>query len=226
MKVLFIKSIKIALVCFCLFFPLVKEPKTSLAYMSSANYINWMDSFNVGGEETSSSASYQIQDTLGELGTGPISSASYANQGGFRQVEANPILTFSISDNTIDLGTLDTGSVNSDSHTITTTTNSANGYTTTIVEDGNLRSGANDMDDVADGAVTAGSEEYGIRTLGAQGQMNGADTAITSTAQTVASYGSSINASVTTITYRVAISASTAAGTYSHTVTFISTGNF
>ena len=226
MKVLFIKSIKIALVCFCLFFPLIREAKTSLAYMSSANYTNWMDSFNVGGEETSSSASYQLQDTLGEMGTGPISSASYGNQGGFRQIEANPILTFSISNNSIDLGTLNIASVDSDSHTVITTTNSAGGYTTTIVEDGNLRSGANDIDDVADGTVTAGNEEYGIRTSGAQGQMNGADTAITSTVQTVASYSGYINASTTTITYKAAISTSTATGTYSHTVTYISTGNF
>jgi hypothetical protein len=223
MKFLFIKSIKIALVCFCLFSLLTNK---SLAYMSSANYTNWMDSFNVSGEETSSSLNYQLQDTIGEMGTGTLSSASYTNQGGFRQVEANPILTFSISGNSIDLGTLNTGAVSTSSHTITTTTNSESGYTTTIIEDGNLRSGANDINDVADGAVTAGSEEYGVRTSGAQGQMNGADTAITSTAQTVASYSSYINASVTTITYRAAISASTATGTYGHTVTFISTGNF
>lgn len=226
MKPFFIKSVKIALVCFCLFFPFMGGPKASLAYMSSANYINWMDSFNVGGEETSSSASYQIQDTMGELGTGPISSANYANQGGFRQIEANPILTFSISDNSIDLGTLSAASVSTANHTITTTTNSSAGYTTTIIDDGNLRSGANDINDVADGTVTAGSEEYGIRTSGAQGQMNAADTAITTTAQTVATYSGWINASATTITYKASISASTAVGTYGHTVTFISTGNF
>lgn len=214
---------KIALVCFCLFFPLTNN---SLAYMSSANYTNWMDSFNVSGEETSSSLNYQLQDTLGEIGTGTLSSANYANQGGFRQVEANPILTFSISDNSIDLGTLSVAAISTANHTITTTTNSSAGYTTTIIEDGNLRSGANDINDVADGAVTAGSEEYGIRTSGAQGQMNGADTAITSTTQTVASYSGYINSSATTITYKAAISASTSTGTYGHTVTFVSTGNF
>ena len=214
------------MVCFCLFFPFTIEPKTSLASMSSANYINWMDSFNVGGEETSSSASYQLQDTLGELGTGPISSASYGNQGGFRQVEANPTLTFSISSNSIDFGLLDRNAVTTRSHTIITTTNSEKGYTTTVIEDGNLRSGANDINDVADGSVSAGSEEYGIRTSGDQGQMNATDTAITSTAQTVASYSSYINASTTTITYRATISTSSVTGNYSHTVTYISTGNF
>lgn len=226
MKPFFIKLANIALVCFCLFFPLAGGPKTSLAYMSSTNYINWMDSFNVSGEETSSSASYQLQDTMGELGTGPISSASYANQGGFRQVEANPTLTFSISANSINLGLLGVAVVSTGSHTITTTTNSESGYTTTIIEDGNLRSGASDINDVGDGAVTAGSEEYGIRTSGSQGQMNAADTAITSTAQAVASYSSWINTSTTTITYKAAISTSSVTGNYAHTVTYISTGNF
>ena len=196
--------------------------------MSSDNYINWMDSFNVGGEETSSSANYQLQDTIGETGTGTITSASYDSEGGFRQVEANPTLTFSVSSNSVDLGVLDVGAVNSVSHTITTTTNSASGYTTTILENNDLRTAdaASDICDVADGAVTSGSEEYGIRTSGDEGAMNAADTAITSTAQTVASYAGAINASIVTVTYKASISADSAVGNYSHQVTFITTGNF
>lgn len=195
--------------------------------MNSANYINWMDSINFGGEETSFSASYQLQDTMGEIGTGIISSANYAGLIGFRQVESDPKITFSISPNVVDLLSLSLVAVSEGSHTVTTTTNAANGYITTIVEDGNLRTASgDDIDDVTDGAVTAGSEEYGIRTSGAAGQMNSADTAIISTSQTVASYNSFINGSAVIITYRAAITPFSAAGQYNHTVTLISTGRF
>ena len=225
MKFHFIKVITITLVFVSVF--ALMRPFAVLALMSSENYINWFDSLNFGGEETSSSTNYRLQDTLGEIGTGPISSTNYGGLIGFRQVESDPKMTFTISDNNIDFGTLTVGSVYSDSMTVTTTTNAENGYITSIYEDGNLRSvlGA-DINDVADGDVTAGSEEYGIRTSGSSGQMNGADTAITSTMQAVAAYPSWINADTVTINYKVSISLTTAAGSYEHLVTLISTGRF
>ncbi|MFH2136535.1 MAG: hypothetical protein ABII19_02805 [Patescibacteria group bacterium] len=225
MKNTFIKVIIITFV----FISLIAFWRTpvSLALMNSESYINWMDSLNFGGEETSSSTNYKLQDTLGEIGTGEISSTNYGGLIGFRQAEADPKFTFSISKNSIDFGTLAVGSVYQDSYTVTTTTNALNGYQTTIVEDGNFRTAlGDDIDDVTDGTVTAGSEEYGIRTSGAEGQMNGADTAITGTPQAVASYSSWINGSTVTVTHKVSISATTAAGYYSHVVTLISTGRF
>lgn len=223
MKAYFIKLTTITLVSVCLFFPNL----TTLAYMSSEHYVNWMDSFNTGGTETSTSTNYNLQDTLGEIGTGQLSSTNYAGLIGFRQVEAEPKFTFSISSTSINLGTLASDSVSEANHTVTTTTNAANGYTTTIVEDGNLRiAGGSDIDDVADGTVTAGSEEYGIRTSGTHGQMNAADTAITSTTQTIASYSSWVNSDTTTISYRASISSATTGGTYTQALTIISTGNF
>ncbi|RPI72464.1 MAG: hypothetical protein EHM45_22205 [Desulfobacteraceae bacterium] len=110
---------------------------------------------------------------------------------------------------------------------MTTTTNATDGYFTTIVEDGEFRTGlGDDINDVTDGTVSAGSEEYGIRTSGASGQMNGADTAILSTAQEVADSASPIDADAVTITFKVSITGATVAGIYEHTVTFISTGRF
>ena len=198
-----------------------------MALMNSESYINWMDSLNFGGEETSSSTNYKIQDTLGEIGTGGITSTNYAGLIGFRQTEADPTITFSISSSSVNFGTLSSGAVSTGTITVTTTTNAINGYVTTIYEDGNLRTvGGADIDDVADGAVSAGSEEYGIRTSGAQGQMNGADTAITSTAEAVASSSSWINGSAVVITFKAAISSTTEVGSYAHSVTLISTGRF
>lgn len=225
MKNFFIKVITITLVFISLF--TFWRPAVSEALMNSANFINWMDSLNFGGEETSSSASYKLQDTLGEIGTGPISSTNYGGLIGFRQVESDPKMTFSISKNSIDFGILTVGTVYSDSYTVTTTTNAVDGYQTTIYEDGNFRTVlGSDIDDVLDGDVTAGSEEYGIRTSGAEGQMNGADTAITGTPQAVASYSSWINGSAVTVTHKVSVSLTSAAGHYEHVVTLISTGRF
>ena len=221
----FIKIFTVTLIFICIGF--IFSPQDSRAYMSSPNYINWMDSLNFGGEESSSSASYRMQDTFGEMGTGVISSASYNGLIGFRQSEADPMFTFSLSKNSIDFGALTVGSVFTDNVVVTTTTNAVEGYFTTIVEDGEFRTGlGDDINDVTDGTVSIGSEEYGIRTTGASGQMNGADTAITSTPQTVADSAAPINGDAVTVTFKVSIAPVTAAGIYEHTVTFISTGRF
>ena len=202
-------------------------PQIDLAAMSSTNYILWMDSLNFGGEETSSSSNYKLRDTMGEIGTGTLESENYRSLVGFRQAEPEPMISFWISANSLDFGVIPLNSVATTNHTISTRTNAERGYTTTIYEDENLRTGfGDDIDDVIDGEVTANSEEYGIRTSGAEGQMNGADTAITSDAQIVASYSSWINLSTVTITYKVSISPITPAGYYSHAVTLVTTGKF
>jgi len=225
MKKYFIKVITITLVFISLL--ALWRPSISLALMNSVNYINWMDSLNFGGEETSSSASYKLQDTVGEVGTGRITSASYIGLIGFRQTEADPKMTFTISGNSVNFGTLSTSTVSAGDITITTTTNAIDGYVTTIYETENLKtSGGSDINDVADGLVSAGSEEYGIRTAGAAGQMNGADTAITTTPQAVAANATWINSSSVIISFKAAISSMTVAGAYNHIVTLISTGRF
>jgi hypothetical protein len=202
-------------------------PKNSLALMNSENYINWMDSINFGGEETSSSTNYKLRDTMGEIGTGILESENFRSLVGFRQAEPEPMISFWISSNSLDFGTIPLNTVITVNYTISTRTNAEHGYATTIYEDGNLRTGlGSDIDDVTDGEVTAGNEEYGIRTSGAEGQMNGADTAITGDAQIVASYSSWINLSTVTITYKVSISPLTPAGYYSHAVTLVTTGKF
>ncbi len=219
-KVIIITSVFISLLA-------LWRPAISLALMNSESYINWMDSLNFGGEETSTSTNYKFKDTLGEIGTGRITSTNYAGLIGFRQTESDPKMTFAVSSNSVAFGTLSTSSVSSGSITITSTTNAVDGYVTTIYETENLKTaGGADINDVADGSVTAGSEEYGVRTSGAAGQMNGADTAIITSVQTVASHASWINGSVVTITFKAAISSITSAGAYTHNVTLISTGRF
>ena len=194
--------------------------------MSSANYKIFIDSINPGGE-SSSSSNYRSTDTFGEVGTDETtSSTNYKAKVGFEAIEADQILTVSLSKSVINLGVLSPSNVVNDSHTITVTTN-ANGYTTTMVSDGNLRTtGGDDVNNVSDGAVTAGSEEYGVRTSGTDGQQNSADTAVTTSAKNVALRTTAITGMVTTVDYKASVTASTAFGSYSQIVTFSTTGNF
>jgi len=138
----------------------------------------------------------------------------------------DPNFTFTISTTTCNLGTLSTAAVNSCSYTATTTSNSEDGYATTIVEDGNLRDGPNDIDDTV-GDVNAGNEEYGFRTSGTDGQYNTVDEPITSTPKIIAlDTTGPINAQAITVTHKASINALTIAGSYSHIVTLVSTGTF
>lgn len=138
-----------------------------------------------------------------------------------------PLFTFTISTTTCALGTLTTGAVNSCSYTATSTSNSTDGYTTTIVEDYNLRIDAsNDIDDVTDGTVTAGVEEYGILLTGDDKAFSD-ERRINATSTTIASDATGpINGQTIIVTHKASITATTAAGSYSHTVTLISTGTY
>lgn len=134
-------------------------------------------------------------------------------------------LSLSVSDNAMDLGLLTNSAVNSAQHNITVTSTAVNGYTCSAMEDTNLISGANDIDDVSDGTVSAGSEEYGITTSGADALIAD-DEALSGVALDVASNAGPVDSSVTTITYKASIDGSTSTGSYSHNVTFTCVADF
>lgn len=194
--------------------------------MSSTNYKIWADSLNLfGGDSTSTN--YNLSDTGGELGTGEMTSTNYRMNIGYWGMLLEPVLIFSISDTTINLGTLSSTAVQSGSATLTAATNAFRGYVVTVREETGLKDATGyTIADVADGSVSAGSEEYGIITSGSDGQLNSADTAITATPQTVAQHATFTDNVNTTVTFKAAISNSTEAGSYSHNVDFIATGRF
>lgn len=194
------------------------------AEMSSTNYRLYGDSIgSVGGRGTSTN--YLLEGTGEDSPAGEGSSTNYVLLAGFQSLAEHPTFSFSVSDSSVALGTLLVASVASQSYTATSSTNAPFGYTTTIYEDDDLRVGAATIDDVADGSVTAGVEEYGITVSGTDAAF-GTDQAITSSGLVVASRSNWINGSVTTVTHKAAISASSVAGAYSQTVTYMSTGNF
>lgn len=103
------------------------------------------------------------------------------------------------------------------------------GYLVQTFDDGNLRSGANDVDNVADGSVTAGSEEYGGRssdTTLSGSTFDTQDTAFSTTPKDVADESAASFASRDFVTLKAAISSGTSSGSYAQTLSFIVSANF
>ena len=203
----------------------------TLAYvMSSTNYRIQSDSLNIGGLRQAST-NYRMEDTIGEMATDESTSTNYKLVAGF-MAKFPPYLSFTVSTDSLNLGTLSSSEVTIKNHTITTITNAESGYTTNIKDDGNLRDGSNDIDNVADGEITAGNEEYGVAT-----SDSGVDIVTNSgnNASALGQSGKSIalnsepvfDGETTTVYYKASISTNnTKAGSYSHIVTFTCTANF
>jgi len=69
-----------------------------LAYaeMSSSNFIIRWDSLNSGGSDSSSSASFNVRDTVGESGGGNSDSTSFQIHSGYRQGVNDQVITFDV----------------------------------------------------------------------------------------------------------------------------------
>ncbi len=105
--------------------------------------------------------------------------------------------------------------------------NASNGYTVSVQGTDYLRSGANIMQSVSDGAVTVGSEEYGIQSVGTHAFGSGTDVAIpVVTTQTVQQSSTSASDDRVAVIYKLAVSPSTPTGNYSQQVVYRLTGNF
>ncbi len=163
-----------------------------------------------------------------------------------------PTFTFTISASTCALGDLTLGTVQTCGVTLTTTTNANDGYATTIVGTASgaemVHSNATDNIDNAGGTVVSpNSEEFGVSTSdslvdieqltthgscvladGVAVDVSGVsiDTLGDNTAASIASNTVPVSAEATTACFVASAAATTAAGEYSSTVTFISTGTF
>lgn len=134
-----------------------------------------------------------------------------------------------LNGSTIALGQLSSGVVATSIVAFDVSVDDDGGYVVQILEDGELRFGLNTIDDIADGLVSAGSEEYGARS--SDSTLSGStfdtvDTAITSTYQDVASESFLTYNSRNFMTIKASYGSNTNAGSYAHTLTFIASGNF
>lgn len=212
-------------------------PSSVWAFSSSSSSYKLEAEFgSFGGAK--SSASYKLTDTGGGFAVGFGSSANYGTGSGFQYVIAEVReIVFTISSNSIILGSLSSTSVTSVSHDIEVDTNAAGGYIVTVLEDDNLRTTGGDTITDANGDVDAGQEEYGLATSDSgvdittwDGTCDGSNPeladGITGVAQTVASNSAPIDNDTSTMCYSASITNTTEAGDYSHVLTYIATGTF
>lgn len=150
----------------------------------------------------------------------------------------DPTITSALSGTTCALGTLSNTTIETCTYTNTVNTNASGGFTSTILEDGDLRDGALDIADLVGADIEVGNEEYGVATSDAGNTIDQyvacADpeptplesTTLTGTAQSYSTDAGPVSADVTTLCHGASITATTEAGSYSHIVTHITTGTF
>lgn len=193
--------------------------------MEGTDVTIYADSFSFVNAAYTTSTLFSLSLTGGELGATTTSGTIFAVRGGFQGAERG-ILTYTVSPSTITLGPMTyAGGVSSAGTIITVSTDSETGYSVSLTEDGNLRSGGNDINDVSDGEVTAGSEEYGIRASGDDALISGSADRAISGAMLLASSAGEVSSRQTTVEFRAAVDAQTPLGTYGHGITFTVTVN-
>lgn len=103
------------------------------------------------------------------------------------------------------------------------------GYTVQVKSDGLLRSGSNDINDVVDGTVTAGAEEYGARssdTSVSGSTFDTADSAFTTSFQPIIDVTSASFEQRTFLTLKASMAPTTPNDTYSHVLSLVLSPNF
>jgi len=128
--------------------------------MSSQNYRIQSDSINVGGQREGS-ASYRMEDTIGEIASDESASASYKLKAGYQQMQEGYIAISSPADVTMTpaIGGVSGGTGNGSTSWTVITDNPA-GYTLSIKASTSpaMQSGANSFADYT--PATAGTPDY------------------------------------------------------------------
>ena len=102
------------------------------AEMSSSSYSISADAISIGGGRQVSEE-YIEQNMLGEVGTGGLRSSSYIMDAGFLAMIGNEsVLTFEITKNTANLGTLVDNLVKADTATFRAATTAKSGYAISV----------------------------------------------------------------------------------------------
>lgn len=133
---------------------------------------------------------------------------------------------YELNGHAINLDQITTSNVNTGVATVDVTASPSNGYTCTIREDGDFSNGIDEIDDVADTAVTAGSEEYGIEKTGDDVSGGGDDDPITGTNTTIMTTASSATDRRLGVIYKASVASDTSGGHYEHTTIYECTVNY
>ena len=190
-------------------------PQLVYGVMTSTNYTITFDAIGMGGSE-STSTSYYLSDIIGETPVAIITSTSYVVRGGFQSAIVGT-LSYSLSSAVVNLGTLSSGAVNSASTIATISSDS--GFTLVTANVSGVMPAA-----VVNGAVTAGTEGYGLGVVGAHSSVVGDVPVINGLS--ISSSTSQVINDPTTIVFKAAASAGSTPGTYSQTIDLVASANY
>lgn len=134
-----------------------------------------------------------------------------------------------LSGDSSSFGTLSASAVRTSVIGMNVSASAPSGYVVQILSDGEFRNGAETINPVVDGAVSTGSEEYGARSSDvaiASSTFDTADTAFTTSFQTIADAATAVSNDRNFLVDKAAIDSLTVEGAYAQTLTLIVSGNY
>ena len=170
-----------------------------------------------------------------------VSITTAANTNIAVTASVDPSISATLTTNAANLGTLTASNVSKAEVDSTVTTNALNGFTSYVYYDHKLRIDvSNDVNDTTGGTIVAGTEEFGVSTDEASGVdigvwspascATGASTsnatAVTTSPQSFGIAAAPVSADVTSLCIEASVTATTTAGSYSNTLTVVTTGKF
>src|SRR3989338_4083177 len=151
------------------------------------------------------------------IGSGTVTVDVWKHSGTLAVVDGVNDSLYPLTGSAISFGQLSSSTLKTALIAFEVTSANDNGYVVQVYEDGNLRSGSNEISDVADGSVSVGSAEYGARssdTSLSDSTFYASDTPVTSAFQTVASESTASFASRNFLTLKTAVDSIASSGSY------------
>ncbi len=217
--------------------------------MHSTQYRIQFSDINIGGT-THTSSSYKISSTLGQTAAREFDSNGYVIKAGFQYLHSIIPFLFRLSKTSVNFGTITAGNFYDDTATITVSFGSAGQYQVKVAEQGPLKTFAGNAsipDTTCNGGAStctvstaavwnnASRDGFGYNMTGTDIPADFTDSTYfrpfpdTNAAGSPQVVMSSVNVGVThqsTIKFRLAVSATQAAGSYQTVVKFVATPSF
>jgi hypothetical protein len=219
----------------------------AVASMESDSYkLRWPNLNMTSGSK--SSANYNINDTVGQTAAGEYDSAGFKVRAGFQYIKTIIPFVFTISDISIDFGTLVPNVFSSLTTTLTVTSGAGSGYSVVASADHPLRQTTSSItipDTTCDSGtcsetvagIWTNTTRYGLGYNLAGDDIPAAfsdstyfkqfgDVSLGEASQTVMSNAGVTASSIATVTYKVNVSNNQAAGDYSNAITYVATASY
>ena len=215
--------------------------------MESNSYkIRWPNLNMTSGSK--SSDNYNILDTVGQTAPGEYDSAGFKVKAGFPYIKTIIPFSFTISDLSMDFGSLTPGVFSTQTNTLTISSGGAGGYSVTAAKNNPIpaQAGSATIPDTTCNAGTCSQTTAGVwndtSKYGFGYNMSGndvpaafvdstyfkqfSDASLSETAQAVMASGNVGKSRTATVTYKINIAATQTAGDYENALTFIATPTY